>query len=226
MGTPSTRSRRTRTVRPPSAAPAVPMPRELWDAKTTPDIVTVPARTTLELEGQGAPEGEAFQQSIAAIYGVAYALKFARKKAGRRDFKIGPLAARWWTNEAGRHLLDAPREAWRWELRIAVPNDMRAAEVARAIADATAKKGGKLEENPQVAKLALATVPSERFGRVLHIGPYAKEGDSFARIIETVEGAGLKPGHAHVEVYLSDPRRTKPEKLKTELLLELAGAGS
>lgn len=66
-------------------------------------------------------------------------------------------------------------------------------------------------------------LPAARFGRVLHIGPYATEGESFAGIAKAVEGAGLTPGTAHSEVYLSDPSRTKPDKLKTVLLLELAG---
>jgi len=83
------------------------MPDVLWNATTTPDTVTVPSRTVLSLDGQGAPEGETFPRSIVAIYGIAYTLKFARKKAGGRDFKIGPLEARWWTDEPGRRLPDA-----------------------------------------------------------------------------------------------------------------------
>lgn len=62
---------RTTLVARRAAAPALPMPRELGDATTTPDIVTIPARTVLALEGTGAPESQVFQQSVAAIYGVA-----------------------------------------------------------------------------------------------------------------------------------------------------------
>jgi hypothetical protein len=57
---------------------------------------------------------------------------------------------------------------------------------------------------------------------VLHVGPYAREGESFAKIVEVVQDAGLVPRNSHLEVYLNDPRRTKPDKLKTELLLELS----
>jgi len=198
------------------------MPQVLWDAKAEPDIVTVPARSVLALDGQGAPEGDVFQQAVAAIYGIAYTLKFARKKSGGPDFKIGPLEARWWADKPGRHLLDAPRETWRWQLRMALPDDARAPELVRAIETGTHKKGGKLEGNAQVANIVLATIPTQRFGRMLHVGPYATEGESFAKILEVVEHAGLKAGHAHLEVYLSDPRRTKADKLKTVLLLELA----
>lgn len=198
------------------------MPREVRDATTTPDIVTVPARTILGLENRGAPEADIFQRSVAAIYGVAYTLKFARKKAGGGDFKIGPLEARWWTDDASRRIPQAPRHTWRWELRLAIPVDVTAAELAKAIDAALHKKGGKLEGNSDAARVALRALPAARCGRVLHVGPYAGEGESFARIAAAVESAGRVTGTAHLEVYLSDPRRTKAGKLKTVLLLELA----
>lgn len=202
------------------------MPPVLRDATTTADLVTVPARTVLALDGQGAPEGPSFQQSVAAVYGVAYTLKFARKKAGRPDFKVGPLEARWWTDNPQLRLPDVPRDAWRWQLRLALPEDVSAVDVARVIEDATHKKGGKLAGNQEAVRVALAVLPATRCGRVLHIGPYADEARSFARIADRLRGEGLTPGNAHAEVYLSDPRRTKPEKLRTVLLLEAGPAGS
>jgi hypothetical protein len=219
--TTTSRSRRIRPAPAKSAASPLPMPRVLWDATTTPDVVTVPARSVLALDGEGAPEGETFQHSVGAMYGVAYTLKFARKKAGGRDFKIGPLEARWWAEPPGRLLPETPRTAWRWQLRMALPDDVTAGELARTIEAATHKKGGKLEGSAQAARLVLVKLPAARFGRALHIGPYSTEGQSFERIIAAIERAGAVAGTAHVEVYLGDPRRTKPEKLKTVLLLEL-----
>ena len=196
-----------------SAAP-LPMPPELRDATTTPEVVTVPERTVLALDGEGAPEGQTFQRSVAAVYGIAYTLKFARKKARRPDFKIGPLEGRWWTGAA--------RSAWRWQLRMAVPKDVTEAELVQSIADATHKKGGKLEASREAGCVTLARLPATRCGRVLHVGPYAKEGESFERMAAALGGAGLLLRKAHVEVYLSDPGRTKPDKLKTVLLVEVA----
>ena len=212
----------TRTAQAKRAASPLPMPRVLWDATTTADVVSVPTRTVLTLEGQGAPEGRTFQNSVAAIYGVAYTLKFSRKKDGRKDFKIGPLEARWWTDQPARRLPDAPRQSWHWQLRIALPKDVTAAELARTVETATNKKGGKLAGNPEVAGVTVSELPAARCGRVLHVGPYATEGVSFGRIATAMEGAGLTPGYVHEEVYLSDPRRTKPDRLKTVLLLEVA----
>ena len=207
----------------PAVAP-LPTPRELWAATTTPDIVTIPARTVLALDGRGAPEGAVFQQSVAAVYGVAYTLKFARKKTGYGDFKIGPLEARWWTDEPGRRLPDVPRQAWRWQLRLALPDDVSVVELARAVDQATHKPGGKLYGSAEAARVTLGLLPAERYGRVLHIGPYGAEAESFARIAGVVQQAGLATGNAHSEVYLNDPRRAKPDKLKTVLLLECAAA--
>lgn len=204
------------------AVAALPMPRELWDATTRPDIVAIPARTVLALDGKGAPEGETFQHSVAAVYGVAYTLKFARKKTGRGDFKIGPLEARWWTDEPGRRLPDVPRSAWRWQLRMALPQDVSVVELARAVEDATHKTGGRLYGSTEAGRVTRALLPAQRYGRVLHVGPYAAEGASFARIAAVVQQAGLATHNAHVEVYLNDPRRAKPDKLKTVLLLECA----
>lgn len=204
------------------AAAPLPMPRVLWDATTTPEAVTVPARTVLTLDGDGAPEGASFQHAVAAIYGVAYTLKFSRKKAGRRDFKIGPLEARWWTDDPARCLPEVPRESWCWQLRMAVPQNVSVAELTRTMETATHKKGGKLAGNPLVARVTLSELPAARCGRILHIGPYATEGTSFERVSATMKEALLTPGNAHVEVYLNDPRRTKPEALKTVLLLEAA----
>lgn len=218
----TSRTGRSHAPKAKSGAVPLPMPPVLYNASTKPEAVTVPARTVLALDGQGAPEGESFQHSVGAIYGIAYTLKFARKKGGRKDFKIGPLEARWWTDEPARRFMDTPRDAWRWQLRIAMPKDATPAEVSRAVTDATHKKGGKLEGSVEARRVALAVLPAERCGRVLHIGPYGQEGESFGKIVEVVQDAGLAPRNSHVEVYLNDPRRTKPEKLKTELLLELS----
>ncbi len=218
----TSRTGRSRAPRTQHGPPPLPMPAVLYNATLKPEAVTIPARTVLALDGRGAPEGQSFQHSVGAIYGIAYTLKFARKKTGRKDFKIGPLEARWWTDEPARRFMDTPRDAWRWQLRIAMPKDATPAEVSRAVANATHKKGGKLEGSAEAQQVALAVLPVERCGRVLHVGPYAREGESFAKIIEVVQGAGLVARSSHLEVYLSDPRRTSPEKLRTELLLELS----
>ncbi len=207
--------------RPRSAAPGLPMPPVLLEATETPDIVTVPPRSVILIEGQGAPEGEAFQQSVAALYGVAYAVKFARKKTGESDFKVGPLEARWWSDRAAP-IVQVSRDRWRWSLRLAVPDDVTDEQLARLIDIVTSRKGGKLEASAEAWRVTVERLPEGRYARILHVGPYADEGRSFSRIQEMLDKAGIQPGHAHLEVYLGDPRRVKPDKLRTVLLLEVA----
>jgi hypothetical protein len=197
------------------------MPAVLYDATETADIVTVPARTVLALANQGAPESQVFQESVGAVYGLAYTLKFARKKQGAGDFKIGPLEARWWAADGTRPLPDVPRAEWQWELRLALPDHVTPPEFAAVIEAATSKKGGKLEGSAAARRAKLEHLPAARYGRVLHVGPYGEEARSFDKIIAALKSAGLTPRNRHLEVYLSDPRRTKAARLKTALLLEI-----
>jgi hypothetical protein len=199
------------------------MPEVLFKAKPEADVVEVPARTVLAIDGTGGPDGEAFGRSIGALYGVSYTLKFSRKPAGK-DFKIGPLEGRWWAEGATQEssLATAPRETWRWRLRMAVPDDVTEAELGGVILTATTKKGGKLAGSADAARVALERIPAATMGRILHVGPYADEPASFEKIRALLSASGRSGANAHLEIYLSDPGRTKPEKLKTVLLLELA----
>ena len=200
--------------------PSLPVPAVLLDATTTPDVVDVPARSALAIDGAGPPDSPAFARALGALYGIAYGLKFARKPAGL-DFKVGPLEGRWWAEGAPEGVLQAPRETWRWRLRIGVPGDVVEADVVAIARAAVGKKGGKLEGSEEARRVALERIPAARVGCILHVGPYAAEKASFARMEEALAASGLRRARPHVEVYLSDPRRTKPEKLKTVLLGEI-----
>jgi hypothetical protein len=201
-----------------------PMPAVLLDAATTPDVVEIEARTAVAIDGAGPPDEPGFQRALGALYGVAYGLKFARKPGGR-DFKIGPLEGRWWAEGAPEGIWQAPRHTWRWRLRLAVPGDVAEVDVAGVVRAAVAKRGGKLEGSEEARRVVLERIPGARVGRVLHVGPYADEPASFARMEAVLAAAGLRRARPHVEVYLSDPRRTKPEKLRTVLLGEVDSSG-
>lgn len=200
----------------------LPVPAVLLDATTTLDVVEVPARSAVAIDGAGPPDDAGFQRAVGALYGVAYGLKFARKPGGR-DFRVGPLEGRWWAEGAPEGVFQAPRHTWRWRLRIAVPDDVAEADVAAVVRAAVTKKGGKLEGSEEARRVVLERIPAARVGRILHVGPYATEPASFARMEEALTAAGRRRARPHVEVYLSDPRRSKPEKLRTVLLGEIEG---
>jgi hypothetical protein len=223
-------AKESRKSRSPAAAPrkmrapvGLPMPVALLDATTVPDVIRLPPRKVLAFVGKGPPEGEPFQRGVGALYGIAYTLRFARKADdAAKDFKIGPLEARWSASVGAVHsAAPPPRESWIWELRIAVPDDVTDGEVGAAIRSATTKKRGKLAGSVEAGQVRLARLPEQLLGRALHVGPYASEPETFTRIHDALAAAGLAPARSHIEVYLSDPRRTAPARCKTVLLREL-----
>ena len=216
-GPPPTRANPGRSSR--ERAPALPVPSALLDATAKPEVVEVPARTVVAIDGAGSPDSAVFGLSVGALYGAAYGLKFARKRTGT-TFQIGPLEGRWWAEGApavGR----PPPEAWRWRLRLGVPVDVSEGELAEVVRAATTRKGGKLEGSAEAARVRLERIAPAKLGRILHLGPYAEEQRSFANLDVEVDAAGLRPARSHLEVYLSDPRRTAPERLRTVLLREV-----
>jgi hypothetical protein len=200
-----------------------PIPRAMVNATQTADIVTVPHRRCLAIDGAGSPREHAFQEAVGTLFGIAYALKFARKRAGKSDFKIGPLEGHWSAEDAMGQGEGAPApEHWRWRLRIGVPEDATREDLMRLERAVVSKKGGKLQANRVVPHVFLESVPAQRLGRILHVGPYADEPASFARIASALERAGLTPAPTHIEVYRADPRKTRSVTLETVLLRELA----
>ena len=199
-----------------------PVPRELVSATGTADVVSVPKRRCLAIDGAGSPKDAAFAEAIGALYGTSYTLKFARRKAGRSDFKVGPLEGHWAAAVPPGTTARPSPDKWRWRLRIGVPSDVTKDDVERIKHDVVTKKGGKLQGSPVVPRVFLESVPGQRVGRVLHIGPYAKEDTSFELIASVLDRARLNAAPTHVEVYLNDPGRTRPDALRTVLLRELA----
>jgi hypothetical protein len=208
----------------PATRDGSPIPRELVTAKGTPDIIDVPRRRCLAIDGAGSPADPGFAKAVATLYGTAYALKFARKHAHKHDFKVGPLEGHWTADGFPGAAERPPVESWRWRLRIGVPEDVTKDELERTKREAVAKKTGKLAGSPEVAHVFLESVPAQRVGRILHIGPYADEGTSFERMVPVLERARLTAAPTHIEVYLNDPSRTRPAALKTVLLRELAAS--
>ncbi len=194
---------------------ADPCPRELVGATVEPDIVKIPARVALAIDGAGPPGDSGFQTALQALYGATYTLKFARKKAGKPTFKVGALEGKWSAVTAGS---PPPPNTWRWRLRLTVPRDVTAAELRAVLAT----KRGKLADNPLADAVFVEKIPAARMGRILHVGPYADEPATFDRLAPLI--ARERPSPWHLEVYLGDPRRVAPAKLRTVLFRELAPA--
>jgi hypothetical protein len=200
----------------------VPTPSVLLKAGRKPDLVDVPERAVLSLDGRGAPSDPAFAACVGALYGIGYTLRFARKDAGRPVFKVGPLEGEWRVDGAGPGAAELPPPSqWRWVLRIGVPSDVSREDVLAAVGAATTKHNGRLEGSTEARRIELTRVGAARCARILHVGPYATEPKSFDEIGALLATEGLAREPWHIEVYLSDPGRTPPEKLKTVLLVKV-----
>jgi hypothetical protein len=182
--------------------------------------VDVPAMTFLMLDGAGDPNSAAaFQDAIGALYGMAYTLKFASKKAGL-DYPVMPLEALWWMERAGEIVgfnFEADKGSFLWTMMIMVPDQVSAADVESAREDLRRKR------NPA----ALDRVRFERFeeglsAQVMHLGPYDAEAPTIERLHRFIADQGCEPRGKHHEIYMGDPRRSAPEKLRTVIRQPMA----
>lgn len=175
-----------------------------------PVTIDLPEESFLMLDGAGSPnEGTRFQESIGALYAVAYSLKFAMKKAdASHDYVVMPLEALWWWDGPERSFRAAPEHEWRWTLMIRQPDFVTERDVAAAIEDAKLKV-------PLASGVRFGKYLEGRAMQILHLGPYKDEWPTIQRLHEGMRRAGYAPSGRHHEIYLGDPRRAKPENLKT-----------
>ena len=178
-------------------------------ARQTPVLIQCKPAQYLAITGQGTPGGERFTACIGALYAMAFTIKMTRKFAGKQDYAVCKLEGQWFFegDPAG-----IPKEQWRWKLMIRTPDFI--AEKDRKQAIATLLKRGKPRE---VQEVLLETLKEGKCVQMLHVGPYERECDSIALMQTFAEGQGLRFAGPHHEIYLSDPRRVPPERLKTIL---------
>ncbi len=175
--------------------------------------VTHPAYTYLMVDGQGAPGGDEYVSALEVLYPAAYGLKFYSKLELGRDYGVPSLEGLWWADDFSAYVEDGRREEWRWTLMTMVPAWITQAHFAAAIA-AQAKKKPDLD----FTRVRLDTLEEGLSMQHLHIGPFSEEGPKLAQLHDEIMPArGLTFNGQHHEIYLSDPRRTAPEKLRTVL---------
>jgi hypothetical protein len=178
-------------------------------AKTPTEVRVGPARY-LTVSGTGGPQGPEFQRKLGALYGCAYTIKFSQKKTTGRDFKVGVLEGLWWFGKSATFEAGMPGKDWRWKLLIRVPEFVTARDVRAALETLKEKRGTS-------DTVELETIREGRSVQMLHVGAYADEPRTVAAMDELVRAKGLHYRGAHHEIYLSDPRRIPPERLRTIL---------
>ena len=175
-------------------------------------IVVAPARY-LGITGRGEPGGVAFTDAVGALYNVAFTVKMARKFAGTL-YTVSKLEGLWWGSRPGSEFFHEPREQWNWQLMIRTPEFITSAELAASIATLLGR--GK---PARVRDVELVTIEEGRCVQMLHVGPYAEEYRSLEAMRALVAREGREVHGRHHEIYLSDPRRVAPARLRTILRL-------
>ena len=176
-------------------------------------IIEVPAFSYFMIDGAGDPNtAPAHKAAIEALYAASYTLKFMCKDELKRDYVVPPLAGLWWAEDMA-DFAARRKDRWLWTMMIMVPDPMERAMAERAIARAIEKKS-----LPALSKLRFERLEEGRAVQTLHIGSYDQEGPILKRLHEEFLPAnGLTEAGRHHEIYLSDPRKTAAEKLKTIL---------
>ncbi|MFC3994906.1 GyrI-like domain-containing protein [Nocardiopsis sediminis] len=176
-------------------------------------LVDVPAQRFIAVDGHGDPNTSAdYARAVQALYAVAYTAKFAGKKDLGRDFVVGPLEGLWWADDP-EVFLTREKGAWHWRMLISLPGWITDDRVEEAKRTALAKKG-----LPTIAEVRCETLNEGTCAQLLHIGPYDDEGPALARLHhEYLAANGLRMSGHHHEIYLGDPRRADPAKLRTVL---------
>ena len=187
--------------------------KHLYEASVTePAIVDVPRMNFLIVDGVGDPNAQEYQEALGALYAVAYTLKFMVKKGELAvDYGVLPLEGLWWVDDMSQ-FSEEDKEAWKWTSMIMQPEYVTEELFNKAVEEVRKKK------NP----LALPKLRFESFHegitiQLMHIGPYSAEKPTIERLHRFVEEKGHELRGKHHEIYLTDPRRMSPEKMRTIL---------
>jgi hypothetical protein len=188
--------------------------RELYAASARDfTIVDVPPIAYLAVDGHGDPNtAPEYADAVEALFGVAYAVKFGSKRQLGRDFVVAPLEGLWRADDPDA-FVTRDKGAWSWTMLIAQPDWIDEAMVADAVAAVRAKG-----ERAALDRVRLRELREGRSAQILHVGSYDDESPTLARLHhEWMPQHGLTFNGDHHEIYLSDARRTAPEKLRTIL---------
>jgi hypothetical protein len=184
--------------------------KELYTAPKKPEIVDVPVGRFLTHTGRGEPGGDVYSSGVGALCGLSYALKFMSKARGN-DYAVMPLEGLWWWDDPRILTIShaPPRHEWNFKSMIRQPGFIEDDMLEAALPKAREKSG------PVVDEIRLEEFHEGLSAQIMHIGPYSAEEPTVATLRGFIEDQGYSLRGHHHEIYLGDPRRTAPERLKT-----------
>ena len=174
-------------------------------------VVDVPQMNFLMIDGQGDPNtSQEYQEAIAALYTISYQLKFTIKQLDPElDYVVPPLEGLWWAEEMEAFSL-GHKDDWQWTAMILAPDQVTQDLFEEAIVEVQRKK-----DLPGLVRLRLERYHEGLSVQIMNIGPYAEEAPTIEKLHAFAREEGYRLRGKHHEIYLSDPRRTAPDKIKT-----------
>ena len=185
--------------------------RELYTATRNPQFVDVPEMAFAMVDGHGDPNvAPEYAETVQALYSVAYTARFALKRApDGLDFGVMPLEGLWWAQDMAA-FTTSDKASWDWTMMI-----MQPAPVTPEVFEHARAAASRTKPLAAIDRLRLERFTEGRAAQVLHVGPYAAEGPVIQGLHAFIAEHDCELAGKHHEIYLNDPRRTSPAKLRT-----------
>lgn len=194
--------------------------KALYLPTTAPVILEVPSMPFVVIDGQGNPNGPLFAQVTEALYAMSYAVKMSYKRKdseppqGYYPYKVFPLEGIW---DLVDPTLGLNKDNLKYRLMMRQPEFLTAELFIDFLATLKQKK-----TNPYFDQLRFETITDGLCCQIMHLGSYDSEPESFEKIAAHIALKGYnRSNKTHREIYLSDPRKTAPDKLRTVLRVQL-----
>ena len=172
------------------------------------NTIDVPNMNFLMIHGEGTPSSLQYKQAIEVLFTVSYTLKFMIKKTKNIDYGVMPLESLWWIDDI-REFATTAQDEWKWTSMIMQPSYVKEENIKMAIEQTSKKK--ELPED----KIMFNNFHEGLSAQILYQGPYSEEKSTIAKVHNFIHKNGYQMRGKHHEIYLNDPSRTAPEKLKT-----------
>ncbi len=194
--------------------------KDLYLPKTKPMLIDVPAMTFMMVDGRGDPLHEEYRQAMEILYGLTFTIKMSKmtgeRPEGYIEYVVPPLEGLWWNSKQTFNLHQ--RDGWLWTSMIRQP-----AFVTTPVFEWAVMQCRKKKPDVDYTKARLETFTEGECVQMMHIGPYSEEPATVEKLHAFIIEKGLKnmtgDVRKHHEIYLGDPRKTAPEKLKTVIRL-------
>jgi hypothetical protein len=173
-------------------------------------FVDVPEMNFLMIDGKGDPNtSQEYKDAIETLYPLSYTLKFMVKKEKMVDYVVMPLEGLWWTEPMSEFTTEN-KDIWKWTSMIMQIEYVTEELFNRAVEQVKAKKN-----LPALLKVKFKSFHEGLSAQIMYFGPYSDEGPTIQKLHNFIKDNGYELSGKHHEIYLGDPRKTAPEKLKT-----------